>query len=305
MRIVGVIVLLGVLGCGGGEGGTWQAYGAPGQFGITAVWAFAPDDVWAGGQVISHFDGASFKEVSSPPIGFVADFQGFAPDDLFAVGGGSLLHWDGTAWTAVDFGGAIDPSDLQAIWGTSGDDLWLGDSLNGRVFRWNGTRWTTSITQTVQVTDLWGSSATDVLAAGIFGFQRWNGTAWADIDAPAVEKPVGLWGFGPGDVWAVGDFSTLAHWDGTSWTDTLPANDDNFEEDHASVWGAAPDDVWAVGSFGAISHWDGARWSQTQYGTFPFLPFLEKVHGSSADDVWAVGRSSDGKNAGVILHLQR
>jgi len=77
------------------------------------------------------------------------------------------------------------------------------------------------------------------------------------------------------------------------------------QEDHASVWGAAPDDVWAVGDFGAISHFDGARWTQIQYGTFPFLPFLSKVHGSSAHDIWAVGRSSDGKNAGVILHLQR
>ena len=77
---------------------------------------------------------------------------------------------------------------------------------------------------------------------------------------------------------------------------------DLFQDSHASVWGAAPNDVWAVGDLGAISHWNGTGWSQVQVGTFPYLPFLKKVHGSSADDVWAVGLSSDGKNAGVILH---
>jgi hypothetical protein len=307
---IGVLALVGIAGwsggCGGGSGGAgaWKSYTAPGMFGVGAVWAFAPDDVWVGGQVIAHFDGAAFTEVPAP-AGLVADFLGFASDDLYAVSGGSLLHWDGADFTAVDFQGTIDPTDLAAIWGTSRDDLWLGDTSNGQVHRWNGTRWSTTITQTVQVTDLWGSSTTDVLAAGIFGFSRWSGAAWTEITDPVVTKPVGLWGFSADDVWAVGDFSTLAHWDGTAWTDKLPVNNDNFEEDHESVWGAAPDDVWAVGSFGAISHWNGTGWSQVQVGTFPFHPFLSRVHGSSPDNVWAVGRSSDGQNAAVVLRLQR
>ena len=77
---------------------------------------------------------------------------------------------------------------------------------------------------------------------------------------------------------------------------------DAFLDSHKSVWGAAPNDVWAVGDGGAISHWNGTTWSQIQTGTFPYYPFLNKVHGSSAADVWVVGLSSDGKNTGVILH---
>jgi len=256
-----------------------------------------------------HFDGTAFTPVPTPPIGFVADFLGFAPDDLYAVSGGALLHWDGAAWTVVDFGGAVSPTDLQAIWGTSRNDLWLGDSINGQVHRWNGTAWTTTITQTVEVTDLWGGSTAgsgaEVFASGIFGMSRWTGGGWTNAGDASIDHAAGLWGFSASDVWAVGDFATLAHWNGTAWADTFPAGNDNFQDDHASVWGAAPDDVWAVGSFGAISHWDGARWTQTQHGTFPYYPFLNKVHGSSASDVWAVGLSSDGKNTGVILRLQR
>ena len=115
-------------------------------------------------------------------------------------------------------------------------------------------------------------------------------------------EAVGLWGFADDDVWAASDFGTLAHWTGAGWTDTLPVNDDKFQDSHASLWGAAPDDVWAVGDGGAISHWDGAGWTQIQYGQFPYYPFLTKVHGSSADDVWVAGRASTGTNAPVILH---
>src|SRR5262252_10638259 len=101
-----VVVAAGCGGGGAGGGGAWRAYASPGTQGVTAVWAFAPDDVWAGSQIMLHFDGSAFRAVTTPPIGFVADFLGFAPDDLYAVSGAALLHWDGAAWSTVSFGGA-------------------------------------------------------------------------------------------------------------------------------------------------------------------------------------------------------
>ena len=167
----------------------------PGTFGLNAVWAFAPDDVWAGGELMLHFDGTAFTRVATPQAGWVTDFLGFAPDDLYAVAGAGLLHWDGAAWSAVDFGGTISPSGLTAIWGTSASDLWLGDSSNGRVHRWNGTTWSTTVTQVVEVTDIWGSSSSDVYVSGIFGLSHWNGTTWTESDDFLVDhsrRAVGL-----------------------------------------------------------------------------------------------------------------
>ena len=88
------------LGCGGGGGapGAWQSYTAPGSFGINALWASAPDDVWAAGQFLLHFDGTSFKQVTDAPIVSAADFWGFAPNDVYAVSGTDLAHWDGASW---------------------------------------------------------------------------------------------------------------------------------------------------------------------------------------------------------------
>ena len=299
------VLMTGMAGCGGGgSDGPWRAYASPGTYGVTALWAFAPNDVWAGSNIILHFDGIAFTQVTAPPTGFIADFWGFAPDDLYAVSGADLLHWDGVAWSLIDFADAISPTDLTSIWGTSGGDLWLGDSSNGRVFHWDGTVWSTGITQVVSVDDLWGVAGGPVFAGGTFGLSQWNGGTWVDISDNVASDATGLWGFGASDVWAASDFGMLAHWDGAAWTDTLPADNPDFYDGTTSLWGTAPDDLWAVGDGGAISHWDGARWSQVQVGTFPYYPFLNKVHGSSATDVWVAGLSSDGRNTGVILHHQ-
>ncbi|HEY4393025.1 MAG TPA: hypothetical protein VGP64_03135 [Polyangia bacterium] len=310
MRALALVALLaGVTGCGGGAvDGGWQQVAVPASVGATAVWSFGPADVWVGTEGVLHFDGRSWTEIATPTAGLVADFWGFAPDDLYAVSGVTLLRWDGAAWSALDFGGAIAPTDLQSVWGTSDDDLWIGDSLNSRVFHFDGTSWSTTIAETIDVEDLWGVSGGPggpLFACGIFGISRFAGGAWsAASGGVAAGGASGLWGFGAADVWAVGS-AALAHWDGSAWTDTSPDPSTNFIVAAESVWGAAPDDVWAVGDLGSIDHWDGTAWSQILEGAFPYYPTLTKVHGSSVDDVWAVGVSTDGKNSGVVLHHAR
>ncbi len=301
----------GIIGCGGGTSNGWQEVTVPGTMGMTAVWSFAPDDVWVGSESVSHFDGSTWTETAAPvtpSTGLVADFWGLRPNDLYAVAGVSLLRWDGAAWSTVDFGGAIAPTELQAVWGTSDDDLWLGDSLNSRVFHFDGTSWSTTVAETSDVEDLWGvpgAAGGPLFACGTFGISRWNGSAWGAASGSAVAGGAsGLWGFGAGDVWATAA-GTLAHWDGAAWLDTSPDPSSNFIAAALSVWGAAPDDVWAVGDLGTIDHWDGARWTQVLTGTFPYYPALAKVHGSSADDVWASGVSTDGEDRGVVLHHTR
>jgi hypothetical protein len=62
-----VVLLAATTSCGGGGSGPWRSYSSPGSFGLNAVWAFAPDDVWAGGELMLHFDGAAFTQVATPP----------------------------------------------------------------------------------------------------------------------------------------------------------------------------------------------------------------------------------------------
>ncbi len=279
-------------------GNDWRRHDSPATFGVTGLWVFGPDDVWAASQNMLHYDGQSFVEVEAPTGGgFIADFLGFAPDDLFAVSGERLLHYDGVSWSVVDFGGQIEPSGLQAIWGTSKDDLWLGDSSNGRVFVYDGNQWRTTLTQTVEVEDLWGSSSTDIYAAGIFGVSHWDGSRWSNLEVDGSPGASGVFGFSQSDVWLVGDFAGVQHFNGTRWEHTSERFDDDFETSHTKLWGSAPNDVWAVGELGVISHFDGDDWTQLEVGD---SPFLNQVHGSSTGNVWVTGLSFDGENTGLI-----
>src|SRR5262249_42481479 len=68
-----------------------------------------------------------------------------------------------------------------------------------------------------------------------------------------VESPVrtplrSVFGFGSDDVWAVGDESTVLHWDGTTWSKLSTPFDDAAEKPRLhAVWGSSPQDVWIVG----------------------------------------------------------
>ena len=45
-----------------------------------------------------------------------------APADVWAVGqGGSIIHWDGGAWSAVN---SPSTSELYGVWGSGPNDVW-------------------------------------------------------------------------------------------------------------------------------------------------------------------------------------
>ena len=234
-----------------------------------------------------------------------ADFLGFAANDLYAVAGASLLHWDGAAWSAVDFGGTIDPSGLTAIWGTSASDLWLGDSSNGRVHRWNGTTWSTTVTQVVEVTDIWGSSSSDVYVSGIFGLSHWNGATWTESDDFLVDHSDGLWGSGP-ERRLGGERDRRARALGRRRVDRhAAARQRSLPGGPQQGMGQRAQRRLGRGQLRRAVALERLGLDQTQYGKFPYFPYLNAVHGSAPDNVWAVGFTSDGSNANVILHLEQ
>jgi hypothetical protein len=100
-----------------------------------------------------------------------------------------------------------------------------------------------------------------------------------------------VWAISHSDAWAVGENSTILHWDGTAWSlksDGVPAG-----VAFSGVWASGPADVWAVGgnaiaSSGSIYRFDGTTWKQTHSGP----RYINWIHGSSKDDIYAVGTVS-------------
>ncbi|MBT3362097.1 MAG: hypothetical protein HN929_07500 [Chloroflexi bacterium] len=66
-----------------------------------------------------------------------------------------------------------------------------------------------------------------------------------------------VWGSSSTDVFAVGLYGSVIHYDGCVWT----VMDDGTDEDLYGVWGSSAYNVFAVGNRGTILHYDGSTWT--------------------------------------------
>src|SRR5207253_512013 len=84
-----------------------------------------------------------------------------------AVGVDLFLHYDGTTWTSVTPppAGVFSAGTWQALWGTSASDIWAA-GINGAMAHYNGTTWTAVSDGGNHVFSLWGTSSSDVYAVG-------------------------------------------------------------------------------------------------------------------------------------------
>lgn len=189
---------------------------------------------------------------------------GARPDaaGLEAAGPPNALHFDGSAWTQIDFTGAGVPDGTDFWWVHAFDD---GTVMIG------------------------GEGGTIVRRApGASAFER--------MTTPGTGTVFGVWGSTSGDVWAVGGLGGSAgfvwRFDGSAWTDVaLPAGHPGAAV--FKVWGTSSSDVWLCGLMGTLMHWDGAALSMV---TSPTTRSLFTVH-TDGEDVVAVG----GAGSGVVV----
>lgn len=128
---------------------------------------------------------------------------------------------------------------------------------------------------------------------------RWNGSSWTDkylsmgTSSVAAIDSDDVWVAG-GVAWSHSSRASFAHFDGTSWTQTvydLPGHG-NFVRALSAV---ATNDVWAVSQgtkrdsqIGQVLHWDGRTWSPV-LGRTAYGGYLAGVVGIGPDDAWAFG----------------
>jgi len=290
----GLGILFFLVACGGGSG-DWVEVDVPTSSGpsVYTVWVFAEDDVWLGHTSVWHFDGDDWNETPLPVESGVLDFWGFAPDDLWAVGGNNVFHWNGTAWSEVTADQGDTPDSLYQAWGASSDDMWAANTDNSRVFHWNGQQWTRTTLQFVQAQAIWGSSSSDIWLIGVGGTYHYDGVTWSRYESDTYVSPDhawGLWGFAENDVWAAGGTDEIVHWDGSEWI--------SFEEDEVDrgsyndIWGPSPDMLLAVGNNGAMATYNGTSWSY-QGQQLGLQQNFTMLHGSSATNIWATAVDLD------------
>jgi hypothetical protein len=243
------------------DGRTWSIVPAPSPGGfesrLNAVAAVSSDDVWAVGHrgegtravpMIQHWDGTAWAIVPGPDVvddtdgASLDDVLAFATDDVWAVGSQSsgilIEHWDGSRWSLVEAPDLGRHAFLQAVDGSSRDDVWA-------------VGWTMSASIEAEPTP------PIVL--------HFDGERWDPIQLPMPEntylvlRAVAV--IGPADVWVGGwmgesnnsedleGFRPLAaHWDGSEWR----LEDIGVEEPGSMVSAAATagEELWLVGRHG-------------------------------------------------------
>ena len=232
------------------NGASWTAYPLSSSVTVRSIWGSAASDVWAAiGTGVARWNGASWS-VSALP-GTVTGIWGAGPSDVWAVGYDSsgtysaIRHWDETGWTFVP---GMNGTMVGDVWGSASNDVWV--TVSGSMLHWDSHAWADSGTVPGYKNGIWGSGPKDVYAASCAPEEavHWDGTSWSTVPFPASDRVIqDVWGFGPDDVWFVGDGTF--HWDGTNLTEVGTPSPSTLR----AVWGT-PGDVWAVGSGGVVLH---------------------------------------------------
>lgn len=231
-----------------------------------ALWAASADDlfVFQNAMFLFIYSRTTGVETSKwslmdmvVPTTYDFDAWGSGPNDVFAIVGGFLHHWDGTSWSTPPV--VLREVGWQGVWGSGPNDVFAVGSPPGVLGYCTG-----------------GSEG---LA------QHWDGTSWSKPVTVSNNCLKAVWASGPNDAFAVGNAGTVVHWDGSQWQTMASGTTAAL----ASVWGSGPGDVYAVGEAGTILHFNGKSWMSMPSGT---TGPLARVRGSGRGDVFVSGGST-------------
>lgn len=313
---------------------------------LYAISAVSADEIWTAGTDVQRYRnpcasttpsaltptpsytatpacGSTWRTVASPNISGARQLtavKAFSEDDVWAVGGSGILHWNGSNWSPVP-----DPNSGHhlALDGVAPNDLWaVGLYPSGPILleHWNGATWSAFPSPSNGILRAVSASASnDAWAVGSFGpdlrtlVQHWNGTEWSVVPSPNpgfYNYLVGVEAISANDVWVVGHtydpaapnfgYRTLTmHWNGTQWSVVPSPNPGPNYNYLYGVTAISSNDIWAVGKYGTdvdrslVLHWDGAAWNVVPSPNVPGAigNILLGVTALSTQDAWAVGYS--------------
>jgi hypothetical protein len=302
------------------NGTAWSAASTPATPGNTALLlaasASSASDAWAVGRtqvnksdfegLALHWNGTAwsvspgFSSVLSPFAG--ASAQGVAdvsPADAYAIGDsadtatGSLVHWNGTAWSSVTLplpADATSNTTLNAISAQGRDDVWIVGTFLDSATEQNET----------------------------FS-EHFNGRAWSVVAMPPVTSSNinaffvfnGIKANSPADVWAVGEsgvtdvpdsqVNLIEHFNGTAWSIVPSPSPGSINVLTGVATSSAANSIWAAGTFTPAAsstphtqtlNWNGTAWSVVHSPNPSASDGLAAIAAKpGAAIVWAVGES--------------
>jgi len=145
----------------------------------------------------------------------LAAIHGRSPLDVYAVGlGGTVLHFDGVVWSALDAG--TDAS-LEGVW-CADDSAYVvgadGTILGGVSDEFGTTTWTTQSSSTVfSLFDVTGAGDGTIYASGYSGVVLRNeGNGWSVMDTGRFDRLNGISADPCGELHVAGLWGLVLHY---------------------------------------------------------------------------------------------
>ncbi len=197
---------------------------------ISSLQLFTATDLWvvgAGNQIV-RWNGTSQTNAVCLPFDFgVVKLWGGSRNSVYAVGyGGNIVHFDGTSWQKLASGTTVD---IHDVWGavdsstgkafilapacyraTPGDleILHITDQNTVDTLRWGTGR---------QPHSVWFRSARKIYVCGDGVFSRSQSGLWREETDVSLIYTERIRGVALNDIFVVGDFGLVAHWNGLKW----------------------------------------------------------------------------------------
>jgi len=245
--------------------------------------------------------------------------------DAYAGGdAGTMLHYDGIAWTPQVFPTTAQGAAIVGLWGTSTNDVYA--VAGTKIFHWDGMTWREETTSPQPLLAIAGAGGLVTAAGTNATIVQFDGATWTTttnvLGLPATLDAI--WAADADDIFAAGSGGVVLRFHGGMWTTSKPPGGLKLD----AIWGSAANDVIAVGDHGGtgatIFHFDGGWTTESlnvvsnllgvwgsggavfacgQSGgialrtagvwasmTTPAAVDIQAISGSSQSDVFAVGR---------------
>lgn len=181
------------------------------------------------------------------------DVFAVSSENVWAVGGGSVFHYDGNEWTSEN----VSEKPLNAIYFVNNKGWAAGN--NGELHHYDGNSWSPENSGTdANLNGLFFVSETLGYAVGDGGTSlKYDGSTWTSVSTGVTVDLTSVHGLSANLVWVGGKGGNVAVFDGSSWQNSTITN-----RDILGIWVVSADKVWTSLKNGRIFHYNGVEWAE-------------------------------------------
>lgn len=234
------------------DGSEWELVNAGSKFPKYSIFTLDFNDIWIASTLPFHYDGNYWRKFTPeedgypPGLGYINAIWGTSSFDIYFVGDeGNIVHYDGSVFTKMESGTDYP---LHHIYGTAPDKIWAtGDdehwqSSHTSLLFYDGMSWEVIYEENYPepppvhppffVGDIRGVSSYEDSLFVITNVGLWRESVSTGV-ATMDERALGEMGYPndiaanhSNDVFVVGDWGLITHYNGKSWRSYSVAQDE-------------------------------------------------------------------------------